>query len=259
MITSTANAQIKQIVALQKKPRERKKTGLFVVEGLRAVKEAPPELVEKVYASASFAQSEAGQQLLDGLDFETTTDAVFAHASDTQTPQGIMALVRQPVWDLSELLGKTHSLWLVTEAIQDPGNLGTMLRTGEAAGVTGVILDKETVDLFHPKTVRSTMGSLYRVPFCFVETAAEAVDLLKKSGAQVYAATLDGSVAYDTLSYKESSAFLIGNEGNGLQKETAALADGAVHIPMQGQVESLNAAMAAGVLLFEAARQRRFC
>ncbi|MCR5753716.1 MAG: RNA methyltransferase, partial [Acetatifactor sp.] len=138
----------------------------------------------------------------------------------------------------------------------DPGNLGTILRTGEGAGITGVIMSKGTVDIFNPKTIRSTMGSVYRVPFVYVEDLEETIKILHRSGIHTYAAHLKGEEYYDSFSFCEPTAFLIGNEGNGLKKETADLAEKYLKIPMEGKVESLNAGIATALLIYEAHRQR---
>lgn len=148
-------------------------------------------------------------------------------------------------------------LFLLLEDIQDPGNAGTILRTAEAAGVTAVFSTKGTVDFFHPKTIRSTMGSIFRVPVFVLEELPPFFETLGRAGIRSFAAHLRGSLAYDRADYRGGSIFLIGNEGNGLTEETARAADTLIRIPMAGKVESLNAAMAAGILLFEAARQRR--
>ena len=145
---------------------------------------------------------------------------------------------------------------LVVEDLQDPGNLGTMFRTGEGAGITGVIMSSDTVDIFNPKVVRATMGSIYRVPFVYAGDLRNAVNDLHKNGIAVYAAHLEGETYYNRLSFREPTAFLIGNEGKGLRRDTAKLADSYVKIPMEGRVESLNAAVAAALLLYETHRQR---
>ena len=132
-----------------------------------------------------------------------------------------------------------------------------MVRTGEGAGITGVIVNQTTVDLFNPKTIRSTMGSIYRVPFFVTKDLAGTISLLKEQQVNVYAAHLKGTLSYDEPDYKKKTAFLIGNEGNGLSDEIADLADTYIKIPMQGQVESLNAAISASLLMYETRRQRR--
>ena len=143
------------------------------------------------------------------------------------------------------------------EDIQDPGNLGTMIRAGEGAGIQGVIMSKGTVDVFNPKTIRATMGSIYRIPFYYAEDLHVCIEDMKRKGICVYAAHLKGEKSYDLADYTKPSAFLIGNEGNGLKDETAELATAYLKIPMLGQVESLNAAIAATLFAYEAARQRR--
>ena len=148
-------------------------------------------------------------------------------------------------------------LLLLLEDIQDPGNLGTMFRTAEAAGATGILMSRGTVDLFNPKVVRATMSAVFRMPFLVSDDLCADISALRKDGIRVYAAHLGGSRPYDSLPLTRGSAFLIGNEGNGLSEKTADTADEKIIIPMAGATESLNAAMAAGILLFEAARQRR--
>ena len=148
-------------------------------------------------------------------------------------------------------------LFLALEDIQDPGNLGTIIRTAEGAGITGIIMSDDCVDVYNPKTIRSTMGSVYRMPFLYVHDLPEIILALQAKGVCIFAAHLEGSSAYDEADYCRKCAFLIGNEGNGLRAEVAACADQYIKIPMCGQVESLNAAVAASVVMFEAARQRR--
>ena len=263
-ITSTANKQIKNVVLLQKKAKERKRQGCFVAEGQKLLRETPAELLREVYISESFPiQRDAlpGELLEDwrqkGGCVITVSEAVFSHMSDTQTPQGILAVVKMPEYTLDEILRKRPAHLLLTEGIQDPGNLGTMFRTGEGAGVTGILMSRETVDLFHPKTVRSTMGSIYRVPFLVVENWAETLETLREQGICLYAAHLRGQKDYDQFDFTRDTGFLIGNEGNGLTEATASLADEYLRIPMEGRLESLNAAMAAGILMYETYRQRR--
>ena len=185
------------------------------------------------------------------------SDSVFASVSDTKTPQGVLCVVKMSGNRLEDMLQQKNGLWLILENVQDPGNLGTMFRTSEGAGIAGVIMDRSTVDIYNPKTIRSTMGSIFRVPFFITEDLHETIRQLQNAQVSVYAAHLEGSVCYDTTDYTKGTAFLIGNEGNGLTKETAALADTYIRIPMGGQLESLNAAMAAGILMYEANRQRR--
>ena len=261
MITSISNTQVKQVCAYVQKAKERRKDSIFVVEGPKMFEEAPVEQIYKVYVTQSFCDKHISDGIHDKLKetgYELVSDDVLAKMSDTKTPQGVLCLVKWPQYTLDDLLTKKDGIFVVLEDLQDPGNLGTIIRTGEGAGIAGVIMTTNTVDIFNPKTIRATMGSVYRVPFVYVQDIAEAIAKLQEAGIGVYAAHLKGKCYYDAFDYTKGSAFLIGNEGNGLKEETALLADTFVKIPMAGQVESLNAAIATTLFMYEAARQRGF-
>lgn len=257
MITSASNARIKNVIKLQKKGKERKKQGVFIVEGIKMFKEAPREQLLEVYISKSLYEKNILSEELKDLTYEIVEDNIFAQMSDTQTPQGILCILKMFQYDLEKELANANGVWMILEDIQDPGNLGTILRTGEGAGIEGVIVTENTVDIYNPKTIRSTMGSLYRVPFIVTKDLESTVNTMKNSGFSVYAAHLSGSRYYDEFTYQGKTAFLIGNEGNGLKESTAQLATAYLKIPMEGHVESLNAAVASSVLMYEAYRQRR--
>lgn len=256
MITSASNTRVKKVAALNQKAKERRQEEKYVVEGVKMFLEAPEEEIEEIYMAEGF-QNAACMAKLAGWPFETVSEEVFRKMSDTAAPQGILCVMRQKKYALADLLGAKNPLLMILEDIQDPGNLGTILRTGEGAGIAGVIMSRETADIYNPKTIRSTMGSIYRVPFVYVSSLEEAAAQLKAMGIRLFAAHLKGKSWYDGEDYRKGSAFLIGNEGNGLREETAVLADTYIKIPMEGRVESLNAAMASGILMYEAARQRR--
>jgi len=259
MISSTKNEQVKAVVELKKKAKARDEAGLFVVEGVRMVSELPADRTKRLYVSESFLKNPDSLKLLERFsDYEEVSDQVFSHMSDTQTPQGVLALVRQYEYGLSDILsGETAAHVMVLESLQDPGNLGTIVRAGEGAGITGVIMSRDTVDIYNPKVIRSTMGSVFRVPFFYTDDIFETVGLLKERGVRLFAAHLEGRNNYEEEDYTGNTGFLIGNEGNGLTDALSAMADTWVKIPMAGKVESLNAAVAASVLMFETARQRR--
>lgn len=261
MITSTSNAKIKRIVQLRKKKKARDAEGVFLVEGIRMFREIPEKLLQEIYISESCEEKE-GKEIRRrasacGIRPELVSDGVFAYLSDTQTPQGILCVVRQLSYSLEEVADAPCPHMLVLDRLQDPGNVGTILRTAEGAGVTGILLDGECADIYNPKTIRSTMGSIFRMPFYYIQDLEEGIRYLKKRGICTYAAHLEGKRAYDEEDYRKPCAFLIGNEGNGLRPEIADLADTYIRIPMAGEVESLNAAIASAVLMFEAGRQRR--
>ena len=231
------------------------------------LREVPLDILREVYATTHFMEnlSPDDRKVIDqirrddGVSFEEVSDDVMRKMADTQTPQGVLAIVKEKRWELADLLGHgSEPLLLILENIQDPGNLGNMFRTGEGAGVTGIIMSSDMADVYNPKVVRSTMGAILRVPFIYVDSIPETVkELREKHGITSYAAHLKGTSNYDEISYKGASAFLIGNEGNGLTKEAADAASEYVLIPMLGKVESMNAATSAAILTFEAARQRR--
>lgn len=273
MISSAANAQIKYLIKLQEKNAVRKKEQVYVCEGQKMFFEvlqyARKDIV-KAYFSESFYRECKGrkefpnlgnfEEILSEIPFEVVADTVFREISQTVTPQGVLAVVRQPEYSLEMLMGGTDgqsSRLLLLEDLRDPGNLGTILRTAEGAGMTGVILSRESVDMFNPKVIRSTMGAIYRVPFIYVQDFIALLDQLKVCGFTVYAAHLAGAVEYDIPRYPVRTAMIIGNEANGLSEEAAKMADTRIRIPMAGKVESLNAAVAAAILMYEIKRQER--
>ena len=258
MITSTNNAQVKQVIQLGRKSRERKKQDVFLAEGLKMFGEAPRERLLKTYVSESFIGDVEHKKLLKGIDYEIVKDSVFSQMSDTLTPQGILTIVRQYHYRPDELNGSAKApLYLVLEDLQDPGNVGTIFRTAEGAGVNGIFMTKNCVDIYNPKTIRSTMGSIYRVPFICADSIDEILEWFAQNGVATYAAHLKGEKNYDQQDYQKGTAFFIGNEGNGLTDDLSQKADHWIRIPMEGKLESLNAGVASAILMYEAARQRR--
>ncbi len=256
MITSTDNKQIKNVIQLLAKSKARKEQDAFVIEGIKLFEEAPEDLILQVFVSESCTYR---SQKLDKVPHEMVKDEVFRKMTDTLTPQGVLCVVRKRRWQLSDILtaGRDKNpVYLVVENLQDPGNLGTIMRTAEGAGVSGIIMNEGTVDIYNPKTVRSTMGSIFRVPFVYENDLEEAVSKLKEAGVTCFAAHLKGENSCFDTDFKGPSAFFVGNEGNGLSDEITSCADVLIRIPMEGKLESLNAAVSAAVLVYEAKRQR---
>ena len=196
-------------------------------------------------------------EMITWMNHEVVTEEQMKKLTDTVTPQGILCVVRQPSYTMEDIINHPgHRLIMILEDIQDPGNLGTIFRTAEGAGASGIIMTKGCADLFNPKVVRSTMGSIYRVPFFVTDDIEQTISLVKNAQIEVFAAHLKGEHFYDEIEYKDA-AFLIGNEGRGLKDSTASLADTYIKIPMSGELESLNASMAAGILMYEHNRQIR--
>lgn len=277
MITSSSNPQVKRVIRLNTKAKARRDEACFPAEGIRIFREIPAGFRRQVYVSASFISdaghrhlleeegvalpSEDGSCSISGAEMscraEVVDDRIFRQMCDTQTPQGIITLASIPSYSRGDLLGKSgEPLVLILEDLQDPGNVGTIIRTAEGAGVTGVFMSSRTADCFQPKVVRSTMGSIFRVPVRREESLTELITWLKKQNVRCFAAHLSGRNSYVREDYRTGTAFLIGNEGNGLSDELTASADVRIRIPMEGKVESLNAAVASALLMYEAQAQR---
>ncbi len=260
VITSSSNKQVKNVMQLMTKASARREQKLFVVEGIKMFMETPANEIEKVYVAEScFKENKQVSDKIKALSYEVVKDSVFKEMSGTVTPQGVMALVRQRKYDIEEIINNKEKrngkqVFIVLEGLQDPGNMGTIIRTAEGAGVAAIIMDKATVDIYNPKVIRSTMGSIFRVPFIIFDNLEEAMEILQKNEIVTYAAHLKGNIYYDEANFKESSAILIGNEGNGLSDAISRKADRLIKIPMCGQVESLNASVAAAILMYEASK-----
>ncbi|MCR5280017.1 MAG: RNA methyltransferase [Lachnospiraceae bacterium] len=256
MITSADNKKIKNVVQLITKAKARREQDAFVIEGIKLFEEAPEDLIKEVYVSESCDYKSIK---LDKVPHEMVKDEVFRKMTDTLTPQGVLCVVSRKHWTLKDMMEsavESGPVYMVLETIQDPGNLGTIMRTAEGAGVTGIIMNNETVDIYNPKTVRSTMGSIFRVPFVYESDLKKSVGELKSAGVTCYAAHLKGERSCFKTDFKGPAAFFVGNEGNGLSDELTAMADVLIRIPMGGKLESLNAAVSAAVLMYEARRQR---
>ncbi len=254
IITSVSNHKIKNLAKCLKQVKERRKQDIFIVEGVRMFSEIPRNLLLETYVTEEFYEMHKG--LFDGISYEFVSPHVLDGITDTRTPQGVVCMVKCLHYTLKEVCGGAIPLIMALENIQDPGNLGTILRTAEGAGVTGILLSRETVDVYNPKVVRSTMGSIFRIPFLYVENMVEIIRDLQDQGYVGYSAHLQGKNFYD-FDYTKPTIFCIGNEGNGLSKELSEATNSKILIPMAGKVESLNAATASTVLMYEAMRQRK--
>lgn len=256
MITSASNEQIKQIIQLKEKSKVRKQKNQFVVEGIKMFSEIPDDQLVATYVSESFA--EENKYAFKGENFELVSDSVFKKISDTVTPQGIMAIVEKNAYTLDDIIEnvnnnitqKGRSCVVVLDRLQDPGNLGTIVRTGEGAGISGIIMSSGCADIYNPKVIRSTMGSIFRVPFTVVSDLPEAIETLKENSITTYAAHLKGE-EYNKGVFEKNVALLIGNEAKGLIDEVSGKADRLIKIPMEGKVESLNAAIATAILMYQ--------
>jgi TrmH family RNA methyltransferase len=258
VIKSRSNLFVRRLRGLIREGREE---GLVVIEGIRLAEDALEAgvVVLEAAATVEMARHARGRHIVEELNrrevpVRWVDTGVMASLSDVETSQGLLLLARRPDVDSSPLAGD-RPLVLFIAGVQDPGNLGSLLRLAEAAGVTGVFIGTGSADPFSSKALRGAMGSTFRIPMGFRPSASE-VTVLRRGGVSVWAATAEGT-PYDAVDWRRPSALVVGNEGAGLPEATVKACDGRVAVPMAGRVESLNVAVAAGIILFEAARQRR--
>jgi TrmH family RNA methyltransferase len=256
MIASSQNPKIQKVRALQAHAHARQEAQAFVVEGVRLVEEALMVGWTAELVLYSEGLGERGLSIVEtysrfGAVVERVSEKAMRAASDTQTPQGLLAVL--PMRRLP--LPKRLDFAFIPDGVHDPGNLGTMLRTCAAAGVQAVFLPPGSVDPFSPKVVRAGMGAHFRLPVCEMGWG-EIGSKLKQTGLRVYLAAAGAGEAYTRADFCTPLALIIGGEAQGAGQEGRQLAEKSVHIPMPGGVESLNAAIAASILIFEVVRQR---
>jgi TrmH family RNA methyltransferase len=263
IVQSKQNARLKQLrraLAHPLRERDREGRALAGIEGPNLLEEALRAglRIECVFVA------QGAEHLLEPIALAPETEILLLprdmldSALATETPQPIAALIEPPEWTWAHVVGgqrNNEPLVLVLAALQDPGNLGTILRSAEAFGTDGILCLPGTVSAWNPKAVRASAGSVFRLPLLMVSERA-CFDRLREAGVKIFAATAHGAPPAGLVDLAGAVALLIGNEGNGVPNDLAAMADGAITIPCPGPVESLNAAVATSVLLYEASRQR---
>lgn len=251
IITSKDNETIKSI----KKLKEKKyRTESFIVEGIKMVKEALEQAeVEKVIVSETFSSSDDFKSLnCDEQKLIIASDKLFEDLTDVVTPQGIIAVVKKS----SNLeIDYSDEFVLALDGIQDPGNLGTIIRTADSANIKQILVSKDTVDAYSPKVVRSTMGGIFRTKVIEVEKLAQTLNLFKDNGYKVVTTELSAEKSIYDIDYQKS-VVVIGNEANGVTEEVSKTATEKVIIPMLGKTESLNAAVATSIMIYEYVRKK---
>ncbi len=260
-ITSARNDKVKYVEKLARR-RYRYQEGRFVAEGPRLVGEALASgaRLHSLYIAPELFDADGWKGMLaalpDGVPVYELPAALFRQVASTEGPQGILAVVEMRSWTWLDCCAGTAPLAVVVDGLQDPGNLGAILRATEALGGSGVILGEGTADPYNPKTVRASMGAVYRLPMAHGQDLAALIPEMKARGMQVLVASARADRPLYAVDWRSPTAIVLGNEGAGVGPEVAALADAAVCIPMPGRAESLNVGMAAGILLYEALRQR---
>lgn len=260
-LTSGSNPVIKEVRSLRSKSGREEKN-LFFIEGTRFVSEALKEkagiryiIYSDTFLSGGVSSELAGAAEQMGIVSFEVPDSLFDSISDTQNPQGVLAVLALER-KLLEDMTVDEGLLVLLDNIRDPGNMGTIIRTADAAGCAGVVVSDGCADIYNPKVLRSTMGSIFHIPVFYGGDIAGMMQTVKRRGFLLCASHLEGSSSIYEADLSGNTALIIGSEAEGISSETARMADLLVKIPMAGRAESLNASVAAGVMLFEAMRQR---
>lgn len=261
-ITSTSNKVIKEIKSLHRK-RDRWNKRRFFIEGVKSLDEAlktSSDILYIIYGPSLF-DMDNGHEMYNkivesDIDIYKTTDKILKDISDTENPQGIIGVLSFQMEELHHLLNIEDNFIIVLDKVQDPGNLGTIIRSADALGAKSVIVTKGCVDIFNPKVIRSTMGSIFHMPVTYCEDIMELILKLKKKDINVITTSFRESIPCYKMDFNRDFALIIGNESKGVSMDIIESSDYLVKIPMIGDAESLNAAMASSILMYEAFRQR---
>ncbi len=255
MITSNHNPKIKLVRALLGRARDRREAGAFVVEGVRLVEEAANSNWPMRFVLYDESLSERGMSKVEsltsqGVDAEEVSTSVMKAMSETENPQGILAVLES----IQLPITNNPSFILIPDQIRDPGNLGTLLRSAAATGAQAVLVPPETTDAFAPKVLRSGMGAHFKLPIQSMSWD-EISEVIKSAGLQVLIADMDGQSCWE-IDLTKPVALVIGSEAEGASESARKLANQKISVPMSGEMESLNAGVAGSVLMFEVVRQR---
>jgi|SRR5690554_1708787 len=263
-ITSLQNPLIKQIVLLQEKSRERKKSNQFIIEGLREISLAIKggyEINHLLFCAQIIAEEEILQlkeSMKNEVELIEITTEIYQKLAYRSSTEGVLAMVNTKDLDISNFnLPLKNPLILIAEAPEKPGNIGALLRTADAAKVDAVIIANPKTDLFNPNIIRSSVGCLF-TNSVFTGNTSEILSFLKKNNINIYCAALQASVPYHTVNFSGASAIVVGTEDTGLSEAWIQNSTQNIIIPMAGEIDSLNVSVAAGILIFEAKRQRGF-
>lgn len=260
-ISSIQNPYIKQLIQLKDKSRERKKSGLFLIEGEREIMLALKggyELESVLFNPEIINQERLNNLTTKQLNTIEINSEVYQKLAYRDTTEGVLAVAKSKAHNLDKLKFQTKNpLLLVAEAPEKPGNIGALLRTADAARVDAVIIANPKTDLYNPNIIRSSVGCVFTNTIVTGSTS-EIINFLKSKNIPIYCAALQASVNYDTQDFTKATAIVVGTEATGLSEEWLENATQNIIIPMQGDIDSMNVSVAAGILIFEAKRQRRF-
>lgn len=259
-ITSLQNPLIKDIRSLDRK-KDRWEKQLFIIEGIKLIQEALASGLDLKYIlySEKLLTTNEGTKFYEDIKDEENllkvSNQVFREISNTESPQGVIGVGKFDIREIEEITKNEKSLFIYLDGIQDPGNMGTIIRSGDAFNIGGIILGGGCVDPYNPKVVRSTMGSIFRLPLYFCNNSLEFINKMRKSNFNIISSDLDGNPLSKEL-LREKSIVIIGNEARGVDKDLLQISNIRVRIPMPGKAESLNAGVAASIIMYEAMQAR---
>lgn len=260
-ITSIKNDKVKYLRSLYRK-KYRREYNQFVLEGVRLVEEAlQEEEIDQLFYSEYLLRNQRGKDLLAeaesvGIEVYQLEDSLLQEVADTESPQGVLAIVNQDNNKLEDVFAGENELLVIVDQVQDPGNLGTIIRTADAAGAAGVITTKGTVSFYNQKTIRATMGSLLRLPVYRTGDLEELKQTLQDKNVQLVAGDVDADTYHFEVDFNQPTVLIVGSEAHGIRSELMDIVAKPVKIPLRGGAESLNVAMATSVILYEAVRQK---
>ncbi|MDO4880135.1 MAG: RNA methyltransferase [Capnocytophaga sp.] len=264
VITSTQNSFVKELIFLNEKSRNRKKTGHFLIEGLREIRLALAGNyeIETIFFNKNIISEKDFFSIIstknENIEIIEISSEVYEKLSYRSSTEGILALAKSKNHSLENIIFKKENpLILVAEAPEKPGNIGALLRTADAAGLDAVIIANPKTDLYNPNIIRSSVGCIFTIPIGIGSTS-EIINFLKNNNFNVFCAALSASVEYQTISYIQRSAIVVGTEDTGLSKEWLKNSTQNIIIPMSGVIDSMNVSVAAAIITFEAKRQRGF-
>lgn len=261
IITSTQNQYIRQLVQLKDKSRERRKTGTFLIEGKREILLATKGeyvLETVLFYPELFPESQLKDFIQENIKQIEISKEIYQKLAYRATTEGVLAVAKSKAHELSQLsFEHKQPLILVAEAPEKPGNIGALLRTADAANVDAVIIANPKTDLYNPNIIRSSVGCVFTTPIA-IGTTSDIITFLKSKKINIYCAALQASKVYHTQNFKAPTAIVVGTEADGLTDQWLQYSTQNIVIPMQGEIDSMNVSVAAGILIFEAKRQRDF-
>lgn len=260
LIESIRNPKVSLWFRLKSK-RGREQQGQYLIEGYKLLEEAirSNQNIEVIIINCDRDLPDKLSDLIFRRNLKTITvsDTVFNKLAETESPQGVIAVAKKKLWTFNEIIKETDNFLLLIDEIQDPGNLGTIIRSADAAGIGGIIISKNTVELYNPKVIRSAMGSIFHLPI-LIDDLDDSIEKLKSQKIKIIGTSPYANEDYYSIDLINNIAIIIGNEARGLSEKRQRSTDQMVKIPITGNAESLNVAMATTIILFEHLRQKKF-